>query len=176
MILKNRAKVRITYFNIYVFVNTKEIITDDKNATISSQLTNLNDENIDILSVLNIIILLDIAKIEYFNIENQHNRNSTRLNLIFYYVKYTKLVFLQFFLKWTLSYLFSRKHFVQINIDISKFYILSTSFGVLQESIIGHVLINLYSDILNILSLPLNACSIKMIPQCKLIEDQKISK
>ena len=119
MILKSRAKVRITYFNIYVLVNTKEIITDDKNATISSQLTNLNDDNIDILSVLNIIILLDIAKIEYFNIENQHNRNSTRLNLIFYYVKYTKLVFLQFFLKWTLSYLFSRKHFVQINIEIS---------------------------------------------------------
>ena len=97
MILKSRAKVRITYFNIYVLVNTKQIITDDKNATISSQLTNLNDDNIDILSVLNIIILLDIAKIEYFNIENQHNRNSTRLNLIFYYVKYTKLVFLQFF-------------------------------------------------------------------------------
>ena len=168
MILKNRTNVTITYFNIYVFVNTKEIITDDKNATISSQLTNLNDENIDILPVLNIIILLDIAKIEYFNIQNQYNRNSTRLNLIFYYVKYTKLFFLQFF--------FSRKYFVQMNIDISKFYIFSTSSGVLQESIIGPVLINLYIDILNILSLPVNACSMKMIPQCKLVEDQKISK
>ena len=168
MILKNRTNVTITYFNIYVFVNTKEIITDDKNATISSQLTNLNDENIDILPVLNIIILLDIAKIEYFNIQNQYNRNSTRLNLIFYYVKYTKLFFLQFF--------FSRKYFVQMNIDISKFYIFGTSSGVLQESIIGPVLINLYIDILNILSLPVNACSMKMIPQCKLVEDQKISK
>ena len=168
MILKNRTNVTITYFNIYVFVNTKEIITDDKNATISSQLTNLNDENIDILPVLNIIILLDIAKIEYFNIQNQYNRNSTRLNLIFYYVKYTKLFYLQFF--------FSRKYFVQMNIDISKFYIFSTSSGVLQESIIGPVLINLYIDILNILSLPVNACSMKMIPQCKLVEDQKISK
>ena len=176
MILKNRTNVTITYFNIYVFVNTKEIITDDKNATISSQLTNLNDENIDILPVLNIIILLDIAKIEYFNIQNQYNRNSTRLNLIFYYVKYTKLFFLQFFFKWTLSYFFSRKYFVQMNIGISKFYIFGTSSGVLQESIIGPVLINLYIDILNILSLPVNACSMKMIPQCKLVEDQKISK
>ena len=74
-----------------------------------------------------------------FAIFEYYSKNFVKVNILL--PKMHKLNFPKDFLHWTFSYLYNRKHFVQINTDVSTF--LYPWFGVPQGSILGYILFNL---------------------------------